>query len=350
MSLGPASRAFSGRAVIAMLALPALAAVLAAVCLVSFRVGPVPIATGDIIRALINPAAADPRDAAIVWSVRLPRTAMAMLCGGALAVSGAIMQGLFRNALADPGLTGVSSGAAFAAVATIVIGQNRFGPEAMRFLPVAAFLGGLAVTALLYAIASRSGRTSVTVMLLGGIALGAAAMAATGLLIFISSEQQLRELTFWTMGSIAGATWAKIASLALFVGVAAAALPFLTRSLDRLTLGEQEARHMGVDVERTKIIAIVVTALLTGAAVAVSGVIGFLGLVVPHMLRIAVGPAHGLLLPLSGLLGATLLLLADVIARTIVAPAELPVGIVTACLGAPVFLWLLLRMVPGDAA
>jgi iron complex transport system permease protein len=236
-----------------------------------------------------------------------------------------------------------------AAVALIVIGQNRFGPEAMRFLPVAAFLGGLAVTALLYAIASRGGRTSVTVMLLGGIALGAAAMAGTGLLVFISSEQQLRELTFWTMGSIAGATWAKIASLALPAAIAAAALPFLTRSLDRLTLGEEEARHMGVDVERTKIIAIVVTALLTGAAVAVSGVIGFLGLVVPHMLRIAVGPAHGLLLPLSALLGATLMLLADVIARTIVAPAELPVGIVTACLGAPVFLWMLLRMVPNDA-
>jgi iron complex transport system permease protein len=253
------------------------------------------------------------------------------------------MQGLFRNALADPGLIGVSSGAALAAVAVIVIGQNRFGPDIIRLLPAAAFLGGLIVTALLYLIATRSGRTSVALLLLSGIALGAISMAGTGLLIFMSSEQQLRELTFWSMGSLAGATWVKTASVALSLLIAAPMLLGLSRRLDRLALGEADARYMGVNVQRTKLAAIVTTALLTGAAVSVSGTIGFVGLVVPHMLRLTIGPSHRLLLPLSLLLGGSLMILADLLARTVVTPAELPIGIVTACLGGPMFLWMLLR-------
>jgi len=327
-----------------------LLTLLAITGLVSVMHGAVDIGPGEIWAALVNPAAASPRDAVIIWSVRLPRTSMALLVGASLALSGAIMQGLFRNALADPGLTGVSSGAALAAVTIIVLGQNHFGHAALNLLPIGAFLGGLAVTALLYAISTRSGRTSVALMLLSGIALGAITMAATGLLIFISSEQQLRELTFWSMGSLAGATWAKVASVATCLLIAAPALPGLAAKLDRLSLGEREARYMGVNVERTKVIAIIVTALLTGAAVSVGGIIGFVGLVIPHMLRLAFGPSHRLLIPLALLLGGSLMILADLFARTVVAPAELPIGIVTACIGGPVFLLMLLRRARRDFA
>ncbi|WP_421696444.1 FecCD family ABC transporter permease [Aestuariivirga sp.] len=326
-------------AVIAALLLAALSSVLS---------GAVNLGLRDVMMAIMSPAEASARDVSILWSVRLPRTVMAMLVGAGLGISGAVMQGLFRNSLADPGLTGVSSGAALGAVTTIVLGQNLLGRSAAYLLPPAAFLGGLLVTFLLYGLATRSGRTSVSMMLLGGIAIGALSMAATGLLIFISSEQQLRELTFWSMGSLAGATWAKVASLLVCATIALPFLPLLLRTLDRLSLGEAEAAYMGVNVERSKLAAITLTALLTGCAVAVSGVIGFVGLIVPHLLRIGIGPSHRLLLPMSALLGALLMLIADQIARSIAAPAELPIGIVTAAVGGPVFLWMLMTSAAAE--
>lgn len=329
-------------------ALVAMALVAAGVA--SLLWGAVPIGFHKLLTALLWPAEADARDVTILWSVRLPRTAMALLCGASLGLSGALMQGLFRNPLADPGIAGVSSGAALAAVSTIVIGQNHFGPDVMRLLPVTAFLGGLAVTLLLYALATRGGRTSVGVLLLGGIAIGALTTALTGLLIFMSSEQQLREMTFWSMGSLAGATWSKVTGLCVCVATALAGLPFLMTALDRLSLGESEARYMGVDVEKAKLGAIVLTSLLTGGAVAVSGTIGFVGLIVPHILRMAMGPAHRTLLPLSALLGGLIMLVADQIARTVAAPAELPIGIVTAAVGGPAFLWILLTSMPRELA
>lgn len=330
-----------------MAALHAAAALaLLAAALSSILSGAVDLSLGEVMRAIVSPAEASARDVSILWSVRLPRTLMAMLVGAALGVSGAVMQGLFRNSLADPGLTGVSSGAALGAVTTIVLGQNLLGSAAAYLLPPAAFVGGLIVTLLLYGLATRGGRTSVSIMLLGGIAIGALSMAATGLLIFISSEQQLRELTFWSMGSLAGASWTKVASLLACAAIALPLLPLLLTTLDRLSLGEAEAHYMGVNVERSKIAAIGLTALLTGSAVAVSGVIGFVGLIVPHLLRIGVGPSHRVLLPLSALIGALLMLVADQIARSVAAPAELPIGIVTAAVGGPVFLWMLL----GSAA
>lgn len=287
------------------------------------------------------------RDRIIILDIRLPRAIMGLLVGAALAVSGAVMQGLFRNPLADPGLVGVSAGASLGAVTMIVLGTTVFGPLFAVFgiytLPIAAFSGGLVTTLILYRIATRNGLTSVATMLLAGIALAALAGAITGLLIFSADDKQLRDLTFWGLGSLAGASWAKIVSAGPVIILALAVVPFLARGLNAITLGEAAAFHMGVPVQRLKNIAILSVAASTGAAVAVSGGIGFVGIVVPHVLRLIIGPDHRYLLPASALLGGILLIFADMFARTIVAPAELPIGIITAFAGAPFFLWILLR-------
>lgn len=287
------------------------------------------------------------RDRVIILDIRLPRVALGILIGAALAVSGAVMQGLFRNPLADPGLVGVSSGAALGAISVIVLGAGLLAPFTTAFgiyaLPIAAFFGSLAVTSILYLVATRRGRTSVATMLLAGIALGALAMAASGVLIYLADDRQLRDLTFWSLGSLAGATWTKIASAGPIIVLALAAAPFLARSLNGLALGEATAGHLGIPVQRMKNVGVLAVAGATGAAVAVSGGIGFVGIVVPHLLRLLIGPDNRYLLPASALLGAVLLLMADAVARTIVAPAELPIGIVTAAVGAPFFLWILLR-------
>ena len=260
--------------------------------------------------------------------------------GAATAVAGAVMQGLFRNPLADPGIVGVSSGAALAAALWIVAGASALGGV---LGPLAAFLGGLAATAVLQLIATREGRTSVVVVLLAGIALTGFAGAMTGLLIFVSSDQELRDFTFWTLGSLGGATWVKVGlALPFALGLALLSLR-LARGLDALALGEADAHYSGVDVERVKRVAMIGVAAGIGAAVAVSGVIAFFGLMVPHLVRLVLGPGHRLLLPVVALAGAGLLTLADVFARTVAAPAELPLGVVTAAVGAPLMLWLLLR-------
>lgn len=287
------------------------------------------------------------RDRIIVWDIRLPRVVLGILIGASLSVSGAVMQGLFRNPLADPGLVGVSAGAGLGAVSVIVLGTGLLSPFAAALgiyaLPVAAFLGGLVVTLVLHRVATRRGQTSVATMLLAGIALGAMAMAATGFLAFIADDRQLRDLTFWNLGSLAGATWTKIAAAGPIIALALLAAPFLARGLNGLSLGESTAHHLGIPVQRLKTVAIVMVAAAVGASVAVSGGIGFVGIVVPHLLRLAIGPDHRYLLPASALLGACLLLVADAVSRTIVAPAELPIGIVTAAVGAPFFLWILMR-------
>jgi iron complex transport system permease protein len=319
------------------------------VALASVATGAVPIPAGRAVAILwqgrknLDPALL--RDAAILFDIRLPRTCLALAIGAMLGVSGALLQGLFRNPLADPALVGVSSGATLAAAATIVLG-HRFtgaGPLPFEILPVAAFAGALAATSILYLLATRRGRTTVATMLLAGIALAALANAGTGFLSFLSDDRQLRDLTFWTMGSVGGATWTKLAGIAPMLALTLAATPFLARALNALVLGEAEAFHLGIPVERTKRILIVTVALGVGAAVAAAGPIGFVGLVVPHIIRLAIGPDHRLLLPASTLLGGSLLLAADIVARIAVAPAELPLGIVTALIGAPFFLWLLLR-------
>lgn len=282
------------------------------------------------------------REQVILFDIRLPRMLTAVLVGASLAVAGAVLQGLFRNPLADPGIIGVSTGASFGAVCAIVLG-GLLPLGGMHLVPVAAFAGGWAVTLLLYRVSTRAGRTSVATMLLAGIALGALTMAGTGLLIARASDAQMRDLTFWNLGSLAGASWAKLAAAAPVMLLGLAAAPFLARALNALALGEGAALHLGIRVQRAKRLAILAVAALVGAAVAISGGIGFVGIVVPHLLRLAIGPDHRFLLPAAGLLGAALLLLADMVARVIVAPAELPIGIVTAIVGGPVFLWILLR-------
>lgn len=303
-----------------------------------------------VLAALATPfglAEASARDLTIVWDIRMPRVLTAVLVGAGLAVSGAVMQGLFRNPLADPGLVGVSAGAGLGAVMAIVLGG--FLPAAVLawtggyLVPIAAFLGGWVSTMILYAIATRGGRTSVATMLLAGIALGALAGALTGLVVYRATDDQLRDLTFWGMGSVAGATWAKLLTAGPIIALGLLAAPMLARALDALALGEAVAAHLGIDTQAMKRIAILSVAMSVGASVAITGGIGFVGIVVPHILRLAQGPEHRSLLPNCALLGAVVLLAADMISRVVVAPAELPIGIVTATMGGPFFLWILLK-------
>lgn len=328
----------------ARLVLGALAGAVLLVAVAALGLGPARIPPAQVLRLLLAgpEAARTSAEGLILWQIRLPRLLLGLAVGGALATSGALMQGLFRNPLADPGLIGVSSGAALAAVATIVLGVP-VAALSLYALPAAAFAGALLNTLILYAIATRQGQTSVATLLLGGIALGAATGAATGFLTFLSTDQQLRDFTFWSLGGLGGATWGATAVSGTAMLVVILAAPFFARGMNAVTLGEAQAFHLGIDVQRLKRRAIVLVALSTGAAVAASGTIGFVGLVVPHLLRMTVGPDHRLLLPASALLGAALLVLADIAARMLVAPAELPIGIVTAAVGAPFFLWLLLR-------
>lgn len=301
----------------------------------------------SVLSQALQGEAISAQDRIILFDIRIPRLLVGILVGAALAVSGAVMQGLFRNPLADPGLVGVGAGAGLGAITAIVLGGAL--PLALQqslgyfVVPVAAFLGGWASTMILYRISTHRGRTSVAVMLLGGIALAALTGALSGILIYMADDAQLRDLTFWGLGSLAGATWDKIWLAGPLILLALAATPFLARSLNALALGEAPAAHLGIPVQRMKNISILSVAAAVGAAVAISGGIGFVGIVVPHLLRLMIGPDHRYLLPNAALLGATLLLAADIISRTVIAPAELPIGIVTACLGGPFFLWILLR-------
>ena len=287
------------------------------------------------------------RDKVVILDIRLPRALLGFLTGAALAVSGAVMQGLFRNPLADPGVVGVSAGASLGAVFWIVFGHTLLMPFTallgMFALPVAAFLGGLLVTFLLYKLASRDGETQIGTLLIAGIAVAALAMALTGLLIYMADDLQLRDITFWSLGSLAGSTWEKAGIAALVILPSLSIVPFLSRGLNAFTLGEAAAFHMGVPVERFKRTAIVMVAAATGVSVAFSGGIVFVGIIVPHLIRLATGPDHRFLLPASALLGGSLLLIADMVTRVIVAPAELPIGILTALIGSPFFLWILFR-------
>ncbi|XHB99085.1 iron ABC transporter permease [Nitratireductor sp. ac15] len=287
------------------------------------------------------------RDRVVIGDIRLPRVVLGSLIGASLAVSGAVMQGLFRNPLADPGIVGVGSGAGLGAIIVIVLGNTVLAPVVGMFgiyaLPLAAFFGGVVSTLLLYRVATRRGQTSIATMLLAGIALGALAGALSGIFVYVADDQELRDLTFWGLGSLAGASWTKIWAAGPIILAALGAAPFLARGLDAMVLGEATAHHLGVRVQRVKNCAILAVAAATGASVAVAGSIGFVGIVVPHLLRLTIGPEHRYLLPASALLGAVLLLVADAISRVVVAPAELPIGIVTATLGAPFFLWILLR-------
>lgn len=321
--------------------------------LLSIGIGPVSIGVKDVVLILLDGIGLLELDesqlqfSAIILGIRVPRIIMAIVIGATLAVSGAALQGLFRNPLADPTLIGVSSGSAFAAAAVIILGGGlatilpAFIYSAL--LPIAAFIGGLGATWLVYLISTKAGKTSVATMLLAGIAINALAAAGIGFLIFTADDLQIRDLTFWTLGSLGSSVWNNVYRAAPFMLIAIIGLPLLSKAMNILLLGESEARHLGVHTERIKKVVITLSALGIGSAVAVSGIIGFVGLVVPHLLRLVIGPDHRFLMPASILLGALLMLASDLFARMVVTPAELPIGIVTSAIGAPFFLWLLMR-------
>ncbi|MDB5931693.1 MAG: iron transporter permease, partial [Polaromonas sp.] len=281
----------------------------------------------------------------VFMSIRLPRLLLGVAAGAALGLSGALMQGLFRNPLADPGLIGVSSGAALAAGITIVLGSAWF-PDLPRTLGswtlvLTAFTGSLGVTLLVYALSQQDGGTRVGLMLLAGIAINALAGAGLGYLTFLASDEQLRSIQFWLLGSLGGARWSAVMLVAGIVAAAVLAGLRLAAPLNAIALGEAQAALLGVPVERVKLAAIVLTALAVGTVTATTGMIGFIGLVAPHCVRLVAGPDHRTLLPGSALLGAALVLAADAVARTAVQPAELPLGVLTAFVGVPFFLLLL---------
>lgn len=283
----------------------------------------------------------------VLWIIRLPRVLMALLVGGTLSVCGGAMQGLYRNPMADPSLIGISGSGASAAVVMIVLGGQLFsGFQSLLgqySLNLATFGGALLATVLIYRFSRQQGKTNVGIMLLAGVAMNAISGALTGFITFLASDQQLRSVTFWMMGSLGGATWINVAGILPFCAACIIGLPLLAKALNAFSLGESDAAYLGIRTERLKTTVMLLCAMGVGASVAVSGIIGFVGLVVPHIVRMAIGPEHRRLLTASALFGATLLVLADLMSRTIAPPVEIPIGIITALGGGPFFLYLLLK-------
>ncbi|WP_071331868.1 FecCD family ABC transporter permease [Burkholderia contaminans] len=322
-------------------ALAALACLVCAMSVVALCVGAYRIPLAEAWAALTGDAAAQ-QARAVLLDIRSPRVALALLVGGGFGATGAAMQALFRNPLADPGLVGVSSGAALGATTMIVLGPVLSAAHvSAAALPVAAFAGALAVAALVYRLAASRGRLALPLLLLAGIAINALVGAAIGLLTFVADDAQLRSLTFWSLGSLGGAQWPALAAIAPCVAIGGALLARERDALNALQLGETEALHLGVPVQRLKRRVLVAVALAVGALVSCSGIIGFIGLVAPHCVRLVCGPDQRVVLPGAALFGALLTLTADLAARTVAAPAEIPLGVLTALLGAPFFLALL---------
>ena len=324
--------------------LPVLALLLVGLSILSLGIGPVSIPPSRVVAVLVDAVAgetADDPEAVIIQQIRPPRLVLAILVGAALALSGAVMQGFFQNPMADPYIVGISAGAALGATLALSLSLS-FWFAGLHSASVFAFGGALLVTGLVYAISVRAGRVPVTVLLLTGIAVGSLAAALTSLLM-ITSRENLHHILYWILGSFASRRWEHVGMVWPLVVLGAAVVHLYARDLNLILQGEENAQFLGVQVERTKRVLLVATALLTAAAVSVSGIIGFVGLVVPHIMRILVGPDHRVLLPASMLGGAMLMVGADMLARTVVAPAEIPVGVITALLGCPFFLFLLSR-------
>ena len=282
----------------------------------------------------------------VLYEIRIPRVILAAFVGASLGLSGASLQGLFRNPLADPGLIGVSAGAALGASIIIVLGSSLF-PDFIFgafILPIAAICGAALVISLLYVFTRGFGYQGITYMLLVGIAVNAFASVGIGILTYISTDSELRGLTFWTMGSFGGASWYLILPAIVVISLSMFWMIPSSRKLDLLQLGEPEAYRLGVDVKKLKYKVIISSAITVGVSVSLSGMIGFVGLVVPHFVRLLGGVNHSYLLPGSALLGAGLMMSADLLSRILVQPAELPVGLITSAIGAPFFLWLIFRI------
>ncbi len=333
------------------LLLVSLAVLLPIVLIMSVGTGPVSISPGDILGVLFQrlgfiAGSGNEQLALIIEAIRLPRTLTGFIVGGSLAIAGASMQGLFRNPLADPSIIGVASGSALGASIAIVLGSVLFAGAAGGLLQsvsvsLFAFIGGIAATWLVYQTGTTNNGTSVATMLLAGVAINALVGAGIGVLTYIADDTSLRSLTYWQMGSIGGATWNLVLICVVILLPVTLLLCRYGQVINALLLGESEARHLGINVQRMKLKLITLSAIAVGVSVSVSGMIGFVGLVVPHLIRLMTGPDHRVLLPASAMLGGILLVMADMIARTIVAPAELPIGIVTALMGAPFFMSML---------
>ncbi|MFD8893295.1 FecCD family ABC transporter permease [Streptomyces sp. NPDC059566] len=323
----------------------ALVAALLFLALLSAGVGAYDIPLGDVLASVqhhlgLGGAPLDRVGESVLWNVRLPRVVLALLVGASLGCAGALMQGVFGNPLAEPGVIGISAGAAVGAVAAIGLGLSFFGNWTIT---VCAFVAGLITVGSVYFLSRNGGKTEVVTLILTGIAVNAFAGALIGLFVFFADSGQVNQITFWQLGSLAQATWPKVLAVLPCALAGLLVAPLYSRRLDLLSLGERPARHLGIDVERLRLALILVVALLTAAAVAVAGVITFVGLLVPHLLRMANGPGHRFLVPGSALAGALVLVAGDLAARTLAQPAELPLGVLTALLGSPFFFWLLRR-------
>lgn len=283
----------------------------------------------------------------ILWNYRLPRIFMALIVGGGLAIAGAALQGLMRNPLVEPGLIGVSSGAAFFAVLIFVLGKKlpaEFQQLQMYLLPVAAFAGSFLVTFFVYQLSKVNGNSNVAFLILAGIAINALCNALIGLTLYFADDEAIRNFTFWTMGNLSGADWKKLPIALLLILTPSIVLVRYHKVLDALNIGEEVAEQLGAQVNRSKTAIITLSALIVGTAVSLTGIIGFIGLVVPHLIRMLIGSKQSYVLVGSILLGGIALLIADTFGRVVVAPAELPIGIITALVSTPFFLWLLLKV------
>ncbi len=324
----------------------ALSAALLGAVVLSLAFGEVDIAPGAIIGIVLDHLGIDSglsftqQQDAVLWSIRLPRVVLGAVVGAGLGIAGGALQGIFRNPLADPQLIGVSSGAALGSAVAILLLEGALGGVAG---PIGGLIGGVIAGAAVYVIARHEGRTEVVTLVLAGIAVAAVAGAAAGVLSFAVRDPRLGSPLFYALGSLAVATWRLVWTTVPFVVAALLLLPLTARSLNLALLGDREAQYLGVDVERLRVVVFGLATLAAGATVAAAGVIGFVGLIAPHGVRLVAGPDHRVVLPAGALLGATLVVLADLGARTLASPIEIPVGLLTAILGGPVFLWLLAR-------
>lgn len=331
-----------------------LAILLFIVIIIATGKGAISMSPSQVVAILLSKAgirldvAYDDSMAAVLWTIRLPRVVLAVLIGAGLAVAGAALQGLFRNPLADPTLIGVSAGASFTAVLMILLQgiipvmQEH---QLLRFysLNLATFIGAIITALIVFRISRTRGQALMSAMLLAGIGMNALFNALTGFLTYNANEEQLRSITFWTLGSLGGANWQTVLGVLPFVLIPVVMLPRIGQALNVFALGEREAMHSGIATGALKRQLIIYAVMAVAAGVAVAGIIGFIGLVVPHIIRQVAGPDHRTLIPCSALAGAVLLTLADLLCRTIAAPAEIPVGIVTALVGTPVFIWLIVK-------
>jgi iron complex transport system permease protein len=346
-AFGPAGDPLAARR---RLILAGLAIALVAACLAAGMIGALNIPVPHMLQALAGRLGLDAGlgleafEESVLFSIRLPRVALGLGVGAMLGVAGTALQALFRNPLADPGLIGVSGGAACGAVGWIVLGAAAPAWAAGALaLPVAAFAGALLAAAAVYQIGRNGPRADIATLLLAGLAINALTTAMVGYLTYLGSDAQLRALTFWLLGGLGGAAWSQIWPVLMVIAAVLTAFAALTRAYDVLALGEDAAAHLGLAVEVVRPATIVLVAIGVGASVALTGIVGFVGLAAPHLVRLIGGPAHRFVMPGSALTGALLVVLADLAARVIVAPAELPIGVVTSALGAPFFIWLLRR-------